>query len=75
MSLEKEKVDYTNDDNMHYDRKDNNVQRMTRENDGTGVERLQPSMEGDSYKSVSKQLQFLINSDTCIKKQIKQNMK
>ena len=68
MSLEEEKVDYTNDDNMHYDRKDNNVQRMTRENDGTGVERLQPSMEGNSYKSVSKQLQFLMKNDKCVKK-------
>ena len=39
------------------------------------MEKLQPSMEGNLYKRVSKKLQFLMKNYTCMKKQIQENMK
>ena len=39
---------------MHYDREENYLQRTIRENFGTGVEKLQPSTEVNSYNSVIK---------------------
>ena len=40
------------------------------------MERLKPSKEGKSYKSVSKKIQqFLVKNDTCMKKQIQEKMK
>ena len=71
MSVEEEKVDDINDEGMHYDREDENVRRAIRYNSGTGVEQSKPSMEGKSYKGVSKQLLFIMKNDQCMKKQIK----
>ena len=48
MSLEEEKVDDTNDEDMHYDIEDDYLWRTSRENSGTGVGQLQPIMEGYS---------------------------
>ena len=72
MSVEEEKVDDINDEGMHYDREDENVRRAIRYNSGTGVEQSKPSMEGKSYKGVSKQLLFIMKNDQCMKKQIKE---
>ena len=60
---------------MNYDREDDYLQRTSRDNSGTGVEQLQPSMEGDLYKSVVKQLQFIVKNNTCINKQIQKTTK
>ena len=60
---------------MHYDGEGNDLRRMRRENYVTGVEVLQPSMEGKSYNSVSKQIEFLTNNYTCVKKKIQELMK
>ena len=75
MSVEEEKLDNINDEDMHYDREDEIFERTSRDNDGTVVELLQPSTEGKLYKCVSKQLQFLMNNDTCMKKKIQETMK
>ena len=53
---------------MHYYGEDEYLRRTSRENSGTGVERLQPIMEGKSYKGMSKKLQFIMNNNTCVKK-------
>ena len=39
------------------------------------MDQLQPSIEGNSYKSVSKQLQYLMNNDTYVNKQIQETTK
>ena len=70
MSAGEEKIDEISDEYGHYDGEDNNLQRTRIYNTGTGVERLQTIMEGKLYKSLSKQLQFLINNVTCVKKKI-----
>ena len=70
MRLEEEKVDEISNEYMHYDGEDKDLQRTGRKKSGTGVERLQQIMEVKAYNSVSKQLQFFINKDTCMKKQI-----
>ena len=54
MSVEEEKVDNINDEDMHYDREDDDFRITNIENYGTGLERLQPSTEENLYKSVSK---------------------
>ena len=54
ISEEQEKVDEINYEDMHYDREENYLQRTIRENFGTGVEKLQPSTEVNSYNSVIK---------------------
>ena len=51
-------------EDRHYGVKENDLRRTTREKPGTGWEKLQPSMEGRTYNSVSKQLQFLMKNDT-----------
>ena len=66
--MEEEKVDDINDEDIHYDIEDSDLRRKSREKFGIGVERLQPSTERNSYKSMSKQLQFLTNNDTCMNK-------
>ena len=71
MRMGEEKVDEINDEDMHYDVEDDNFKITSIDNYGTGVEQLKTSMEGNSYKSMRKQLQFLMNNDTCMKKQIK----
>ena len=71
MRMEEEKVYEINDEDMHYDVEDDNFKRTILDNYGTGVEQLQTSMEENSYKGVRKQLQFLMNKDMCMKKQIK----
>ena len=48
MSVEEEKVYDINDEDMHYDKEDDDLRRTTRENSGIGVERLQPSMDANS---------------------------
>ena len=73
--MEEEKVDKINDEDMHYNKEDNDLRITSRYNVGTGVEQLQPSMEGKSYNSVSKQLQFITNNDTCMKKKVQETMK
>ena len=60
---------------MHCDRGDGDLKRTIRENYGTGLERLQPRMEVNSYNSVIKQLQFIVKNYTCRKKQIQETMK
>ena len=45
MSTEEEKLDNINDEDMQYDRQDKHLWRTRRENSGTGVKRLQSSME------------------------------
>ena len=69
--MEEEKVDKINDEDMHYNKEDNDLRITSRYNVGTGVEQLQPSMEGKSYKSVSKKILFIINNNTCMKKKYK----
>ena len=64
------KVEDINNTYIYYEGEDEYFRRAGRKNDGTGVEQLQLSMEGESYNSVSKQLQFLMHKDTCVKKQI-----
>ena len=39
------------------------------------MEHLQPITEGNSYKSVSKQIQLLMNKYMCVKKQIQEMIK
>ena len=75
MSVEGDKVEDINYEDIHYGREDEDFQIMSRENSGTGVDQLKLNMEGKSYKSVSKKLQFLINNNTCMKKQIHEIMK
>ena len=53
---------------MNYDIHDDDLRRTSRENYGTGLEIWQPSVEEKSYKVVGKQIQFLMNNDTCMKK-------
>ena len=60
---------------MHYDIEDKDLRGKSRDNSGTGVELLQPSLELKSYKSVRKQLLFLMMNDTCMKKEIQKIMK
>ena len=60
---------------MHCDGEDKYFKINNRENSVTGVEQLQPRMEGKSYNSVSKKLQFLMNNDVCMKKKIQEMMK
>ena len=60
---------------MQYDGEDSDLQIMSRENDGTGVEWLKTSIERESYKSPSKQQHFIMNNNTCMKKQIQDIMK
>ena len=54
MIKEEEKIDEISDEYRQYDWEDNYLQITSRENAGTGLEILQPIMEGKSYKSVSK---------------------
>ena len=54
MSTEEEKLDNINNEDVHYDREDNNLRRTNRDNYITGLEQSQPSMEGNSYKSAIK---------------------
>ena len=54
MSVEEEKLDNINNEDVHYDREDNNLRRTNRDNYITGLEQSQPSMEGNSYKSAIK---------------------
>ena len=60
---------------MHYDGEDDELGRESKENYGTGVEQFKPSMEGNSYKSVIKQLQFIVNNNMGMKKKIQEMMK
>ena len=60
---------------MHYDREEDDKIGTFRENAVTVVEKLQPIMDGKSYKSVGKQLQLLTKNDTCMKKKIQETMK
>ena len=46
MRTEEYKIDEIIDEDRNYDGEDNNLQRNIRENYGTGVEQLKPSMEG-----------------------------
>ena len=64
MSVEEDKIDDIGDEDMHYDGEGKKNRITSRENAGTGVEQSQPSMEGEPYNSVSKQLQFLMNNYT-----------
>ena len=48
---------------------------MRRDKNRTVVEQLQPIMEVKSYKSLSKQQQFLMKNGACMKKQIQETMK
>ena len=64
MIVEKEKLYEINDEDIPYDVECRYLWRTIRENSVTGVEWLQPKMEGKSDNSVSKQLQFLVNNDT-----------
>ena len=57
---------------MQYDREAVNLQRISRENYVTGMERLQQIMKGMLYNSVIKHIQFLTNNDTCMRKQIQE---
>ena len=75
MRVEEEKVDEINDEDMNYYGEDDGLLITRMENYGTGVEVLQPSMEGKSYESVRKHLQFTMNNDTCMKKKIQETMK
>ena len=68
MSVEEDKVYDINDEDMNYVREDNDLRITSRENSGTGVEWLQPGMEGKSYKSVIKQIKLIMNNDTCMNK-------
>ena len=68
MSVEEEKVDYTKDEGIHFDIQGEYFKRTSRDNTETGVEQLQPRMEGNSYKSVSRKLQFLMKNYTCMNK-------
>ena len=60
---------------MYYDGEDDNLRRTNRKQSGTGVKRLQLSTEGELYESVSKQLQFIMDNNTCTKKKIQEMMK
>ena len=75
MRVEEEKVEDINNTYIYYEGEDEYFRRTGRKNDGTGVERLQLSMEGESYNSVSKQLQFLMNNYKWMKKKIQEMMK
>ena len=66
--MEEEKLNEINNGDMQYKREDDNFLRRRREHSETGVEQLQPITEENSYKSVSKQIQFLMNNNTCMKK-------
>ena len=71
MSVREEKIYEISDEYRHYDGKDSNLPRTRIYNAGTGVERLKTITEVKLYKILSKQLQFIVNNDTCVNKQIK----
>ena len=71
MSTEEEKSENIKYKDMHYDREDYDLRRKGKENSVKGVEKLQMSMEGNSYKSVSKKIQFLMKNDMCMKNKYK----
>ena len=75
MSVEEENLDKISDEDMNYDREDDDLRRKSRGNYSMVVERLQPSTEINSYKSVSEKLQFLTNNNTYVKKQIQKMIK
>ena len=60
---------------MNYDIHDDALRRTSKENYGTELEIWQPSVEEKSYKVVGKQIQFLMNNGTCMKKKIQWMMK
>ena len=68
--MEEEKVDDISYEDRPYYVEENNLRRTSRENSGTGVELLKPSMEGKSYNSVIKQIKFLMKNDKYEEKQI-----
>ena len=56
INMEEKKINEISDEYRHYYGEENDLRGTNRENYGTEVERLEPSMEGNSYKSVSKQI-------------------
>ena len=56
--MEEEKVDNISDEDMHYDRGDNDFLRRSIWSFVPGVGLLQPRSEGKSYKSVIKSYNF-----------------
>ena len=55
MSTLEDKIDEISDEYVYYYVKYNDLQRTSRENDGSRVGKLQPIMEGKAYNSMIKQ--------------------
>ena len=75
MIVEEEKIYHISNEDRHYYGEDLFLRRMTRENARTEVGLLQQNMEDKSYNIVSKQIEFLTNNYTCVKKKIQELMK
>ena len=75
MRAEEEKIYDISNKYRKYDGEDNNLQRNIRENYRSWAELLNPRTEGKTYKSLIKQLQFIMNNDKSLNKNIQEMMK